>query len=76
MENAVKPAKADIVPTETNLLAQYNSFAGVEAACAQFVADIDARVHRSTGRRPVKMLTAERPALHGVPDLPHTAALR
>ena len=28
-----------------------------------------------TGRRPVEMLTQERPALHAVPDLPHTAAL-
>ena len=32
-------------------------------------------LHRSTGRRPVEMLTQERTALHGVPDLPHTAAL-
>ncbi|HXL60960.1 MAG TPA: IS21 family transposase, partial [Mycobacterium sp.] len=40
-----------------------------------FVAEINARVHRSTGRRPVEMLAQERTALHGVPDLPHTAAL-
>lgn len=32
VENAVKLAKADIVPTETNLLPQYESFAAVEAA--------------------------------------------
>ena len=47
----------------------------MEAACAAFVTDINARVHRTTGRRPVEMLTQERPALHAVPDLPHTAAL-
>jgi hypothetical protein len=75
VENAVKLAKADIVPTETNLLPQYASFADVETACAVFVAEINSRVHRSTGRRPVEMLTQERPALHAVPDLPHTAAL-
>ena len=75
VENAVKLAKADLVPTETNLLAQYGSFAEVEAACSVFVAEINARVHRATGRRPVEMLDQERPALHGVPDLPHTAAL-
>ena len=75
VENAVKLAKADIVPTETNLLPQYATFADVEAACAGFTAEINARVHRSTGRRPVEMLTQERPALHAMPDLPHTAAL-
>lgn len=75
MENAVKLAKADIVPTETNLLGQYGTFAEVEAACSAFVADINSRVHRSTGHRPAEMLDQERPALHGVPDLPHTAAL-
>lgn len=73
MENAVKLAKADIVPTETNLLSEYDSFAQVEAACAAFTAEINARVHRATGRLPVEMLTAERPALHPIPDLPHTA---
>jgi transposase len=75
VENAVKLAKADIVPTETNLLPQYDSFADVEAGCAGFTAEINARVHRATGRCPVEMLTAERPTLHAIPDLPHTAAL-
>ena len=46
VENAVKLAKADLVPTETNLLAQYDCFADVEAACARFNAEINARVHR------------------------------
>lgn len=75
VENAVKLAKADIVPTETNLLGQYGSFAEVEQACSAFVVQINSRVHRATGRRPVEMLDQERTALHGVPDLPHTAAL-
>ena len=75
VENAVKLAKADIVPTETNLLPQYATFTEVEQACSAFVTEINARVHRATGRRPVEMLTQERTALHGVPDLPHTAAL-
>jgi hypothetical protein len=75
VENAVKLAKADIVPTDTNLLPEYDSFADVETACTQFVTDINARVHRTTGRRPVEMLNQERPALHAVPDLPHTAVL-
>jgi hypothetical protein len=75
VENAVKLAKADIVPTETNLLPQYGTFAELEQACSAFVTEINARMHRATGRRPVEMLAQERTALHGVPDLPHTAAL-
>jgi len=34
VENAVKLAKADIVPTDTNLLAQYDTFADVQEACS------------------------------------------
>src|SRR5271163_1159629 len=75
VENAVKLAKADIVPTETNLLAQYDSFAQVEVACASFTELVNTRVHRTTRRVPAEMLAEERPRLHAVPDLPHTAAL-
>ena len=75
VENAVKLAKADIVPTDTNLYPQYDTFAELETACLTFVTEINARVHRATGRRPAEMLAQERTALHGVPDLPHTAAL-
>ena len=52
VENAVKLAKADIVPTETNLLPQYATFADVEAACSAFVTEINARVHRTHGSAP------------------------
>lgn len=40
VENAVKLAKADIVPTDTNLLDAYESFTQVQAACEQFMAQI------------------------------------
>ena len=75
VENAVKLAKADIVPTKTNLLPQYATFADVDAACIAFMTEINARVHRTTRRVPNEMLTEERPRLHAVPDLPHTAVL-
>ena len=75
VENAVKLAKADIVPTETNLLAQYGSFADVEVACSAFMEQVNTRVHRVTRRVPAEMLIEERARLHQVPDLPHTAAL-
>ena len=75
VENAVKLAKADIVPTETNLLPQYSSFVDVETACTAFMELVNTRVHRATGRVPAEMLETERTQLHAVPDLPHTAAL-
>jgi hypothetical protein len=34
----VKVAKADLVPTTANLLAEYGSFAELEAACRVFAA--------------------------------------
>ena len=75
VENAVKLAKADIVPTETNLLAQYESFAEVEAACSAFMGQVNTRVHKVTRRVPAEMLIEERTRLHPIPDLPHTTAL-
>lgn len=75
VENAVKLAKADIVPTETNLGEAYDTFAEVEAACEQFMIEVNDREHRVTGRRPIEMLAEERLRLHPIPELPHTAAL-
>ncbi|WP_308221062.1 IS21 family transposase [Gordonia sp. ABSL49_1] len=75
VENAVKLAKADIVPTDTNLLDAYESFTQVQAACEQFMAQINDREHRATGRRPVEMLAEERQRLHPIPDMPHTTGL-
>jgi hypothetical protein len=73
-ENAVKIAKADLVPTEANLLAAYGSFAELEAACRQFCAQVNARPHRVTRRAPIEMLAEERARLHPVPAHPFTAA--
>ena len=72
VENTVKLAKADIVPTDTNLAEQYESFADLEAACTAFMTTVNARVHRTTKRVPAEMLEQERPRLHQVPALPHT----
>jgi hypothetical protein len=40
-ENAVKIAKADLVPCEANLLGDYDSFAELEAACAAFCQEVN-----------------------------------
>ncbi|MDQ3663293.1 MAG: IS21 family transposase [Actinomycetota bacterium] len=74
-ENTVKLAKADLVPTDTNLLEQYGSFAELEAACQRFCEQVNARVHRATRRAPVEMLAEERARLHVLPTGPHTVAL-
>ena len=67
----MKISKADLVPTEANLLPAYDSFAELEAACAEFMDTVNHRVHRVTRRTPAEMLAEERPRLHRVPDEPH-----
>lgn len=74
-ENAVRVAKADLVPTEANLRADYGSFAQLEAACTAFMEEVNSRVHRATLEIPAQMLAAvEVPRLHPVPATPMTAA--
>ncbi len=73
-ESSVKIAKADLVPKDTNLLAEYDSFAQLEAACEAFCEQVNARVHRVTRRAPAEMLEEERARLHPVPAVPHTVA--
>ncbi len=74
-ESTVKVAKADLVPTDANLLAEYVSFAALEAACRAFCEQVNARPHRITRRAPAEMLAEERARLHPVPAAPFTAAL-
>src|SRR6478752_1488516 len=63
-ESTVKIAKADLVPTDTNLREQYTTFAELEAACELFCEQVNDRPHRITRRRPVEMLAEERARLH------------
>jgi len=74
-ESTVKIAKADLVPARANLLGEYGSFAGLEAACRAFCGEVNARPHRVTRRAPAEMLAEERARLHPVPAAPFTAAL-
>lgn len=73
-ENTVKLAKADLVPTETNLLEAYGSFADLERACEELCEELNSRPHRLTRRPPVEMLAEERARLHVLPASPHTVA--
>jgi len=73
-EATVRVAKADLVPTEANLLPAYEDWAGLEAACASFCEAINARPHRVTRRAPVEMLGEERTRLHRLPEHPYASA--
>jgi transposase len=74
-EATVKIAKADLVPTEANLLEAYVSFGELRAEAAMWCEKVNARPHRVTGRPPLEMLAEEQARLHPVPTDPYIAAL-
>lgn len=74
VEASVKLAKADLVPTDTNLRDEYGSFSDLEAACEEFMDLVNHREHRATRRKPAATLAEERPRLHPVPNSAHTVA--
>jgi transposase len=75
VEHTVKVAKADLVPTEANLLPAYMSFTELADACVQWCGRVNARPHRETKAAPVDRLVVERRHLHPVPAQPHAIAL-
>jgi hypothetical protein len=75
VEATVRVAKADLVPTEANLLDAYPSFTALADACDAFAETVNARPHAETRRPPVEMLAEERSRLHPLPTEAYTAAL-
>jgi len=73
-EATVRVAKADLVPTEANLLERYDTFAELEQACRVFCEQINTRPHRVTGRPPAQLLIEEHRRLHVLPPQPVTVA--
>jgi transposase len=71
-EATVRVAKADLVPTDANLLDDYPDWAALEAACAAFCDTVNGRVHRVTRRAPAEMLAEESARLHALPAHPYT----
>jgi transposase len=73
VEATVRIAKADLVPTEANLLAEYVSWNELVVATEEFMAEVNGRVHQATRRTPNEMLTEEAVHLHRLPDVSYTA---
>ncbi|MGC3023489.1 DDE-type integrase/transposase/recombinase, partial [Brevibacterium sp. FAM 24630] len=74
VERSVQIAKADLVPTATNLRNEYASFADLEAACQAFMSEINEKEHRVTKRCPIDLIGQEQERMHPVPDRAHTIA--
>jgi transposase len=73
-ESSVRISKADLVPTDANLLEAYDSFEDLQEACEAFSDKVNARVHRITRRVPADMLEQERARLHPVAAAAYTVA--
>ena len=71
-EATVKIAKADLVPTDHNLREEYPDWQALEAACQEFMADVNTRPHRATRQPPVFLLEQEHEHMHRLPRQPHT----
>ena len=73
-ESTVRIAKADLVPTDANLLDDYETWAELVEACDAFMVKVNTREHRVTRRVPVEMLAEEQTRLHVLPVTAFTAA--
>lgn len=73
-ESTVRVAKADLVPTEANLLDEYGQLVELEDACAALELEVNTRTQRVTRRPPVEMLIEDRQRLHPLPAEPYTRA--
>ena len=71
-EATVRIAKADLLPGDHNLRGAYQSWAELEAACEQWMADVNTRPHRSTQEPPIVRLATEHERLHRLPRVAHT----
>ena len=67
--------KADLVPTDANLLDAYENFAQLVAACEEFENKVNHRVHREIAAVPGDRLLVERGRLHVLPNQPYALAL-
>jgi transposase len=74
-ESTVRVAKADLVPTECNMLPAYDTFPSVLTACDNLADELNGREHRESRRIPAEALKEELALMHRLPVEPYTAAL-
>jgi hypothetical protein len=73
-ERTVAIAKADLVPTDYNLLGDYKDFDSLAASAKEVADSFNHREHSVTRQIPAVALEKERPFLHTIPDAPYTVA--
>jgi transposase len=66
-ESTVRVAKADLVPTECNLLSAYDTFPSLVVACDHLVDHLNGREHRESRRIPAEALREELALMHRLP---------
>ncbi|WP_201733091.1 DDE-type integrase/transposase/recombinase [Acidithrix sp. C25] len=74
VEAAVRVAKEDICPKDTNLVQNYRNIAELEAACAAYTTSINSVVHSTSGKIPSVVLQSEAMTFHSLPKVPYLGA--
>ena len=74
VEAAVRVAKEDLCPRDTNLISNYASVAELEAACAAYTTSINSRIHQTSGKIPAVVLQSEATTFHSLPEVPYLGA--
>ena len=71
VEAAVRVAKEDLCPRDTNFRANHQTTADLIAACDDYTAQINSRVHSGSGEIPSVALEFESKAFHSLPQIPY-----
>jgi len=72
VERSVLVAKADLVPTDANLLPAYTCWVELVDACERVMSEVNGRPHTVTRRPPAEMRGEEQQRLHRLPERPFT----
>ncbi len=74
VEAAVRVAKADLCPRDTNLIESYSCIAELEAACAAYTTSVNSRIHATSNKIPSIVLQLEATTFHSLPKVPYLGA--
>jgi len=71
VEAAVRVAKENLCPKDTNLKPNYKAVADLICACDDYTTQINSRVHSGSGEIPLVTLESESKAFHSLPRVPY-----